>query len=118
MTSCDYTSRADAELADWPGVTWSRGQTARHRYLALTYAGKTQRVIYPLSPSDWRGPRRHVTDIRHTLLAMGAKCTRKAHEAKQRRERDTAPPRNAVPQPVADDRRVGLADALAILRGA
>jgi hypothetical protein len=106
----DYDTFANAELALWPGVSWERGQTTRHRVLMLSYDGKSRRVVYPMSPSDNSGPRNHAQDIRHTLWGMGAQRVKPA-KAIRRKERNRQP-RDVVAQPVADDGRKSLADAL------
>jgi len=69
-----YDAAADGELAHWPGVTWERPPPGRKTLaLAITYAGATRRVHYPITPSDsGKGALNHVQDVRRTLRDMGA----------------------------------------------
>ena len=69
-----YDDAADSELAHWPGVRWQRlAQGRKALVLAVTYAGATRKVTYPITPSDSRtGALNHVQDLRRTLRALGA----------------------------------------------
>lgn len=68
-----YNDCQEAELARWPGVTWTREHRGKHYALVLTFRGLSRFVIYPTSPGDsYRGSLNHVRDIRGTLSAMGA----------------------------------------------
>ena len=84
----DFDNHQEAELARWPGVTWTRTVRAKHYALVLTFGGVSRFVIYPTSPSDaYRGALNHVRDIRHTLTAMGATRTQERAASGPRRVR-------------------------------
>lgn len=96
-----YDEASDAELARWPGVTASRTVGGKHACLVLEFDGKTRKVFYPVSPSDaYRGQKNHITNIRHTLRAMGAVRTEAPASNGHKRERRRTRSESATP--VAD----------------
>jgi hypothetical protein len=87
-------TRVDAEVAQWPGAAiLRREKTKRHQRLVLGYNGSERFVIYPLTPSDWRGELNHLQDVRKTLRDMGAKrlAPRKAKVHRNRNRQDRNP---------------------------
>lgn len=69
----DHDDYAEAELKNWPGVTWERHHRSKHMALVLTFRGVSRFVTYPLTTSDRiRGPLNHVSTIRRVLREMGA----------------------------------------------
>ena len=67
-----YQQMAELELAHWPGVQFRVEVTGRHEKVFLTYAGRTQFLVRPATPSDHRGPKKHACDIKRKLREMGA----------------------------------------------
>lgn len=73
MTRHPYEAAQDRELARWHGVIGTREMGSKHFRLVLNFDGASLFVTYPTSPSDnARGALNHVSDIRATLLKMGA----------------------------------------------
>jgi hypothetical protein len=48
---------------------------AKHRVVVIPYQGRLNRVIFPSSGSDWRGPANTVSNIRHVLGLFEAKTS-------------------------------------------
>jgi hypothetical protein len=68
-----YLKPANAELARWPGVSYSRRRRSKHMALVLAFGGAERFVVYPLSPSDGaHGLKNHLADVRAELAGMGA----------------------------------------------
>lgn len=68
-----YEAAAAAELAKHPGVrVVGRERRGKSMALVLEFNGQQRRVFYPCTPSDHRGPPRHVQDIRLVLRVLGA----------------------------------------------
>lgn len=82
----------DAELARWPGVTWTREVRGKHYALVLRLRGQSRFVIYAATPSDRRGLDNHLRDARVTLKAMGAKRLTEARSPAPRRRRNITTP--------------------------
>lgn len=82
-----FDAPVEAELARWPGVTWTRRVRSRHFALVLTYNGASRFVTYSATCSDQRAIHRHISDIRHALKALGAEREREARSARERRRR-------------------------------
>lgn len=98
----DHDDAADAELARWPGVTWTRTLRGKHYALVLEYGGVSRFVIYPATGSDRRGPLNCVRDIRAACRDLGAKRTERLkssapHRAGAARRKGQAPERFALP---------------------
>lgn len=86
----DYEQHQEAELARWPGVTYSRQVRAKHYALVLTFGGVSRFVTYPTSPGDTtRGALNHLRDVRKACAELGATRLRsvKATGAKRQRNR-------------------------------
>lgn len=67
-----YETAADRELERFPAVrVVGREQRRKIRVLTLEYDGSSRSVFYPCTPSDKKGPRNHVQDIRRALREMG-----------------------------------------------
>ncbi|WP_300573540.1 hypothetical protein [Phenylobacterium sp.] len=93
----EHVDWADAELAMWPGVSWSREARSKHHALILTYRGQSRKVIYPCSSSDsFRGPQNHLRDIRNVLKALGAERQIIVKQHGVRRKRNRTSPHRVV----------------------
>lgn len=85
-----FDDPVEAELARWPGVTWSREVRGKHYALVLSFGCVSRFVIYSGSPSDGlRGAMNHLQDVRGVLRDLGA--TRKAEPKAPARARKRAP---------------------------
>lgn len=58
-----YEAAADRELAKFPAVR------------VVEHGGQRRSIFYPCTPSDCRGIRRHLQDIRRVLREMGVAST-------------------------------------------
>lgn len=108
---------AEAELARWPDVTWSRSVRGKHYQLVLAFQGQTRFVIYSATPSDsFRGAENHLRDLRGQLRLLGAERVVVAKTAAgARRKRNVTQPARMVIQ-ARDPGRVDQ-DPWAALRG-
>lgn len=61
----------EKELRKWKGVD-IRLENGKHYKLFLTVNGKSKFVLLSKTPSDWRGKLRQVSDVRKTLIDLGA----------------------------------------------
>ncbi len=69
----EFEDWAREEVEQWPGVTVRFSKRAKHRQAILCFNGQERFAVYPDTPGDnVRAVRNHVTDIRKTLLEMGA----------------------------------------------
>ena len=67
-----YEAAADRELERFPAVRLvGREYRGKSRALVVEFAGAQRSVFYPCTPSDCRGIRRHLQDIRRVLREMG-----------------------------------------------
>jgi len=61
----------EKELRKWKNVD-IRLESGKHYKLYLTVNGKSKFVLLSKTPSDWRGKLRQVSDVRKTLIDLGA----------------------------------------------
>jgi len=73
----------------WPGATVSFEAGSKHNRAVLRFGEAEQFVTYPSSPSDnGRALYNHVSDIRRTLIAMGAERAPRPKSDRPRSERN------------------------------
>lgn len=90
----DLDDPTDAELARWPGVTWSRALRGKHYALVLDFNGLSRFVTYSCTPSDGvRGLQNHLRDVRKVCAEIGAKRTPEPKTQAPRRTRNHTEPR-------------------------
>jgi hypothetical protein len=69
--SDDYVKRIQSFL-DRNGIDdYHFVQRAKHRAVLVRHRGKSTTIIFPLSGSDWRGPRNTITSLRRALGLVG-----------------------------------------------
>lgn len=83
-----YEDAIEHELRNWPGVEAEFGRRAKHRQVILRFGGRSRFVVYPDSPSDHRGCRNNIIDIRKECASLGAERSRPEKVARRRK---TAP---------------------------
>jgi hypothetical protein len=85
----DYEDLQDAELARWPGISWTRETRSKHNAIVLTFNGLSRFVTYPCTPGDTiRGGLNHVRDLRHAAYEIGARRLKEERSAQPRRKRN------------------------------
>jgi hypothetical protein len=89
-----WDAKIDAELAEWPGVAYRREGGRKHQRLYLSFDGRERFVVYPSSPSEYRGLQNKITDIRKELTGLGANRNER-RKAKVHREHNR-PNRNPL----------------------
>lgn len=112
----DHDDATDAELARWPGVTWSRALRGKHYALVLTFGGLSRFVTYSCTPSDGgHGLQNHLRDVRKVCTEIGAKRLAEPKSHAPRRSRNRTEPRLVA----NDDKATGgpLRDPWAALDG-
>lgn len=60
------------ELNKWKGVDIRLEKSSKHNKLFCIVNGKSKFVLLSKTPSDWRGKLRQVSDVRKTLIELGA----------------------------------------------
>ena len=112
----DHDDATDAELARWPGVTWSRALRSKHYALVLEFRGVSRFVTYSGTPSDGgHGLQNHLRDVRKVCAEIGAKRTPEPRAKSPPRQRNRTEPRLVA----NDDKATGgpLRDPWAALEG-
>lgn len=60
------------ELDKWNNVGVRIEPCKKHIKVFLTVSDNTRFVLFSKTPSDWRGKHRQVSDVRKTLIQLGA----------------------------------------------
>lgn len=60
------------ELNKWKDVGVRLDPCKKHIKVHLTVNNKSRFVLFSKTPSDWRGKHRQVSDVRKTLIELGA----------------------------------------------
>lgn len=90
----DHDDATDAELARWPGVTWTRTLRGKHYALVLTFGGLSRFVTYSCTPSDGgHGLQNHLRDVRKVCAEIGARRTPEPKTKSPQRQRNRTQPR-------------------------
>lgn len=84
-----YLTKIAAFVGRLEGAAYTVQRSRRHLVVVVTHQGKSHYQTVPATPSDWRGPDRAVTDIRHGLGLVGAtpQKTAPAREGDARRRK-------------------------------
>lgn len=89
MTVADYEQLTREEVAEWPGVTVTFRQRAKHREATLTFGEQSQFAIYPSTPGDGsRGALNHIAEVRKLLRLIGAVRNDRPKSDAPKRERN------------------------------
>ena len=75
-------------------------QLTKHRAVLIQHGGKSHRVVFAATGSDWRGPENTISDIRHTLglfdvkprLASGCRHARRQRMSSRRTRQTSSMP--------------------------
>ena len=85
----EYIERITSFLNSHGIATFRFEHLAKHRAVVIPYKGRSNRVVFPLTGSDWRGPANTVSTIRHVLGLFEPKAPQ-ANGARRLRRRKTA----------------------------
>lgn len=83
-----YLTKIAAFVERLNGATYEVQRSRRHLVVVVTYGEKSHYQTVPSSPSDWRGPARAVSDIRHGLGLPGASLHDRAPAREERSRRN------------------------------
>lgn len=67
-----YLAETQREVEGWLGVTVSADTGGKHDRITLHLGSESRFVVAPSTPSDVRGIKNHIAEVRRTLRAMGA----------------------------------------------
>lgn len=67
-----YLAETQREVEGWLGVTVSTDTGGKHDRITLHLGNDSRFVVAPSTPSDVRGIKNHIAEVRRTLRAMGA----------------------------------------------
>jgi hypothetical protein len=89
----EYIQRITSFLGSHGISSFNFEHLAKHRAVVIPYQGRLNRVVFPTTGGDWRGPANTVSTIRHVLGLFEAKTSterriRKPHKAKTASSRD------------------------------
>ena len=71
----DYTKFIERFLERHRIETYRFEQRSKHRSVVIEFEGRTHTYIFPLSGSDWRGPVKAVSSLRHVLGLVGTRAS-------------------------------------------
>jgi hypothetical protein len=63
----EYIERISPYLISHGITDFRFEKMAKHRAVTIPYKGRSYRVVFPLTGSDWRGPANTISTIRHVL---------------------------------------------------
>lgn len=70
MRRDEYTDRIERFLGQHGIRNYRFEHRSKHRSVVITHGSRSVTYILPVSGSDWRGPRRAVSDLRRMLGVM------------------------------------------------
>lgn len=81
-----FDDSMELELAQWPGIAWTREMGAKHPCVVLTFNGRSRKVFYAGTPGDtYTGAENHIRTMRKELRELGAeRTTRRKSTAKRK----------------------------------
>lgn len=102
----EYIQRITSFLTSHDITTFRFENLAKHRAVIIPYQGRLNRVVFPTTGGDWRGPANTVSTIRHVLGLFETKPSterriRKPHKAKTACGRDRQISRTSFVEPAA-----------------
>jgi hypothetical protein len=115
LNARDYEAAIEREVAEWPGVTLSWEQGAKHPRVVFAFGEQSQFRPYPGTPSDRRGLDMKVTEIRRVLTEMGAARNPRPKSTRERSERNPGADMREMP---GGEPAPVIADPWATLRAA
>jgi hypothetical protein len=86
----EYIERITSFLTSHGITTFHFEHLAKHRAVVIPYNGRSNRVVFPLTGSDWRGPANTVSTIRHVLGLFQAKAPQAANSRRPHRHKTAA----------------------------